>query len=58
MKEPFGQGVWASLLTIAPPHSACFPSTTFGFILKVLSHKPKCGGVRRKASHMTMNAEM
>ena len=31
MKEPFGQVVLTSLLTAAPPHSASFPLTTFGF---------------------------
>ena len=46
------------LLTIAPPHSACFPLTTLGFTLKIFSHKPKCGEMRRKASHTTMNVEM
>ena len=48
----------ASLLTVAPPHSACSPSITCGFTSKVLSHKPKCGGVQRKASHVTINADI
>ena len=34
---------------MAPPHSACRPSIIFGFTLKVLSHKPKCGLKWRKA---------
>ena len=46
------------LLTIAPPHSACSPPTTLGFTLKIFSHKLKCGEMRRKASHTTMNVEM
>ena len=29
------------VLTMAPPHSAYWPSTTFGFTLKILSHSPK-----------------
>ena len=32
--------------------------TTLGFTLKIFSHKPKCGEMRRKASHTTMNVEM
>ena len=42
---------------MAPPHSACWPSTTFGFTLKTLSHRPKWGGMRRNASHIIMDAE-
>ena len=42
-EEAFGQVEFISLLIEARPHSACFPSITFGFTLKVLSHKLKCG---------------
>ena len=58
VKDPFGQVVLASLLTTAPLHSACFPSITFDFTLNVLSHMPKCGVIRRKDSHVMINAEM
>ena len=34
------------------------PPTTLGFTLKIFSHEPKCGEMRRKASHTTMNVEM
>ena len=44
--------------TMAPPHSACWLLTIFGFAQKVWSHKLKCGGIQRKASHMMMNIEM
>ena len=46
------------LPTMAPPHSACWPPTTFGLILKVFNHRPKWGRMQRKASHTTMNAEI
>ena len=49
---------WDILPTMAPPHSAWLPFTTFGLTLKVLSHKPKWGWMQRKASHTTINAEM
>ena len=51
MKVPFGQIVLASLLTIAPPHSPCSPLTSFGFTLKVLSHRLKCGGAEKGFTH-------
>src|SRR5215216_4052717 len=35
---PFGQVTLGSLLTMALPQSACYPSITFGFTLKTLSH--------------------
>ena len=44
--------------TMAPPHSACWPTTTFGLTLKVFSHRLKWGLMRSKASHTTINAEM
>ena len=46
------------LPTMAPPHSAWTPFTTFGLTLKVFSHKPKWGWIQSKASHTTINAEM
>ena len=46
------------LPTMAPLHSACWPTTIFGFTLKIFSHRPKWGLMRTKASHTTINAEM
>ena len=46
------------LPTMAPPHSAWVPRTTFVLTLKVLSHRPKWGRMRKKASHTMINAEM
>ena len=36
------------LPTMAPLHSACWPTTTFGLTLKVFSHRPKWGLMRRE----------
>ena len=58
LKAPVGHVTLGILLTMAPPHSACSLFTTLGFTLKIFSHKSKCGEMRRKASHTTINAEM
>ena len=58
LKVPVGHVTLGILLTMAPPHSACSPFTTLGFTLKIFSHKPKWGEMRRKASHTTINVEM
>ena len=57
-KEPSSHITLGILPTMAPPHSAWWPPTTFGLTLKVFSHKPKWGLMRRKASHTTINVEM
>ena len=57
-KEPTSQVTLGILPTMAPPHSACWPLTIFGLTLKICSHRPKWGLMRRKASHTTINAEM
>ena len=58
LKVPVGHVTLGILLTMAPPHSACSPFTTLGFTLKILSQSPKCGEMRRKASHTTINVEI
>ena len=58
MKAPLGHVALGSLLIMAPQQSACCPSTTFGFTLKTFSHRPKCRGMQRRASHTMINAEM
>ena len=57
-KVPSSQVTLDILPTMALPHSAWLPFTTFGLTLKVLSHKPKWGWMQRKASHTTINAKM
>ena len=58
MKVPSSHVTWDILPTMAPLHSAWLPFTTFGLTLKVLSHKPKWGLMRRKASHTMINAKI
>ena len=43
---------------VPTPEPAWRPPTTFGLTLKIFSHRPKWGLMRRKASHTTINAEM
>ena len=57
-KEPSSQVTLGILSTMAPPHSACWPLTFFGFTQKIRSHRLKWGLMRRKASHTMINAEM
>ena len=57
-KEPSSHVTLGILPTMAPPHSAYWLTTTFGLTLKVFSHRPKWGLMRRKASQTTINAEM
>ena len=57
-KEPSSHVTLGILPTMVPQHSAWRLLTTFGLTLKVFNHKPKWGLMRRKASHMTINAEM
>ena len=44
--------------TMAPLHSACWPSTTFSFHIKDLEPQAEVWGTQRNASHTMMNAEM